>query len=268
MISGAFSIRQPQCLGKRASARPTSGADLMLGAPPIGRQTAGIDRACVETPARFHTNLFCSLFRGLRTLSISAPNEACEPRTKDHSRPLDRNCVTESPPSSISPTQPSEYRRVHLYGVSGNARVGALFIIVKLTTVFYDKHFADQFEYPLWPSSNRCVEGEVVARYSRNQRQFAERHLIAESALHKPQRLSNAFHIGSQRSMRATYQDHRRRLDRSCVKESGPTRPTARNAGRDLSCSHERASLDIDETSRRGLLGFDMRRRIEFVCYA
>jgi hypothetical protein len=28
------------------------------------------------------------------------------------------------------------------------------------------------------------------------------------------------------------------------------------------------ASLDIDETSRQGLLGFDMRRQIEFVCYA
>ena len=34
-----------------------------------------------------------------------------------------------------------------LYGVSGNARVGALFNIVKLTTAFYDKHFADEFEY-------------------------------------------------------------------------------------------------------------------------
>ena len=85
-----------------------------------------------------------------------------------------------------------------LYGVSGNARVGALFNIVKLTTAFYDKHFADEFEYSLPPSSDRCVEGEVVARYSRNHRQFAERHLIADSALHKPRRLSNAFHIGSQ----------------------------------------------------------------------
>jgi hypothetical protein len=89
-------------------------------------------------------------------------------------------------------------------GVSGNAHVGAPFNIVKLTTAFYDKHFADQFEYSLPPSSDLCVNGEVAPRYPSNHRQFAERHLPAEPALHKPQRLSNAFHIGSQGCERTT----------------------------------------------------------------
>jgi hypothetical protein len=136
---------------------------------------------------------------------MSAPNEACAPRTKGDRLSLDRNCVRESPPSSISPTQPSEYRRARLNGISGNACIGALFNIVQLTTAFNDKHFADQFEYSLPPSSDRCVKGEVAARYPGNHRQFAERRLAAKPALDKPQRFSNAFHIGSQRSMGATY---------------------------------------------------------------
>ena len=70
-------------------------------------------------------------------------------------------------------------------GVSGNAHVGAPFNIVKLTTAFYDKHFSDQVRYSLTQSSDRCVKGEVAARYPSNHRQFAERHLAAES-LHKP----------------------------------------------------------------------------------
>jgi len=36
--------------------------------------------------------------------------------------------------------------------VSWSARVGALFVIVKLTKAFYDKQSADQFEYSLPPA--------------------------------------------------------------------------------------------------------------------
>jgi hypothetical protein len=73
------------------------------------------------------------------------------------------------PPHSISSTQPLQNRRVRLYEVSevsGNARVGALFAIVKLTKALYYKHFADQCEYSLPRGFDRCVMGEVVARYS------------------------------------------------------------------------------------------------------
>src|SRR5215469_16501995 len=141
-----------------------------------------------------------------------APNEACEPRSKDH-RPLDRSCVGESQPHSISSTQPSEYRRVHLYGVP---RVCGLFNIVKLTTALYDKRFANQFEYSLPPGFDRCVLDKVVARYSSDLRQFIERHLAAESALHKPQSVSNVSHIGSQRSGERRTKVHRHSLDRYC----------------------------------------------------
>jgi hypothetical protein len=99
--------------------------------------------------------------------------------------------------------QPSQNRRVHLYEVSGNARIGALFNIVKLTKALYYKHFADPFEYSLPPGFDRC---EVVARYSSDLRQFVERHFAAEPALDKPQRFPNAFHIDLQRSGRTTYQ--------------------------------------------------------------
>jgi hypothetical protein len=51
------------------------------------------------------------------------------------------------PPRSIWSTQPLQNRRVRVYEVSevsGNARVGALFAIVK---ALYYKHFADQCEF-------------------------------------------------------------------------------------------------------------------------
>ena len=73
------------------------------------------------------------------------------------------------PPSSISSTQPLQNRRVRLYEVSevsGNARVGALFAIVKLTTALYCKHFSDKCKYSLLRGFDRCDIGEVVARYS------------------------------------------------------------------------------------------------------
>jgi hypothetical protein len=88
---------------------------------------------------------------------------------------------------------------VRLYGVSRNARVAALFNIVELTTAFYDKHLADQFEYSLPPGSDRCVKGEAAARCPGGMRQFVERRLASEPALDKPQGLSRDFHIGSQR---------------------------------------------------------------------
>jgi hypothetical protein len=50
--------------------------------------------------------------------------------------------------------------------VSGNARVGALFAIVKLTNALYYKSFADQCEYWLLRVFDRCVIGEAAARYS------------------------------------------------------------------------------------------------------
>jgi hypothetical protein len=90
------------------------------------------------------------------------------------------------PPRSISSTQPLQNRRVRLYEVSevsGNARVGALFAIVKLTKALYYRQFADQCEYSLPRGFDRCVIGEVVARYSSDHRQFVERHLASESAL-------------------------------------------------------------------------------------
>jgi hypothetical protein len=74
-----------------------------------------------------------------------------------------------TPPRSISSTQPLQNRRVRVYEfseVSGNARVGALFAIVRLTKTLYYKHFADQCEYSLPRDFDRCVMGEVVARYS------------------------------------------------------------------------------------------------------
>jgi hypothetical protein len=55
------------------------------------------------------------------------------------------------------PAQPLEDRRVRLYGVSGKARAGALFNIVKLTKALYYKHFADQFVYSLPPGFDCCV---------------------------------------------------------------------------------------------------------------
>jgi hypothetical protein len=74
-----------------------------------------------------------------------------------------------TPPRSISSTQPLQNRRVRFYEVSEvseNARVGALFAIVRLTKTLYYKHFADQCEYSLPRGFDRCVMGEVVARYS------------------------------------------------------------------------------------------------------
>jgi hypothetical protein len=73
------------------------------------------------------------------------------------------------PPRSIWSTQPLQNRRVRVYEVSevsGNARVGALFAIVRLTKTLYYKHFADQCEYPVPRGFDRCVMGEVVTRYS------------------------------------------------------------------------------------------------------
>jgi hypothetical protein len=55
------------------------------------------------------------------------------------------------------PAQPLEDRRVRLYGISGKARAGALFNIVKLTKALYYKHFVDQFVYSLPPGFDCCV---------------------------------------------------------------------------------------------------------------
>jgi hypothetical protein len=56
--------------------------------------------------------------------------------------------------------------RYEVSEISWTARVGALFAIVKLTKALYYKHFADQCEYSLPRGFDRCVIGEVVARYS------------------------------------------------------------------------------------------------------
>jgi hypothetical protein len=50
--------------------RLASGANLTLGTAESAGQTAGIDRGCVKTSARFHTSLFRSLLRGLRAFRV------------------------------------------------------------------------------------------------------------------------------------------------------------------------------------------------------
>jgi hypothetical protein len=59
--------------------------------------------------------------------------------------------------SSCAATQPLQNRRVCLYEVSGNARVGTLFNIVKLTKALYCKRLTDQFVFSLQPGFDCCV---------------------------------------------------------------------------------------------------------------